>query len=74
MQGISIHLTNLFYFAFIKSPAEKVVLLCSKNLDGDIDNILAHIDTEEFHVDVKKKDKTDGKITFIAISPHTTNI
>ena len=51
---------------YFQSPAEKVVLLCSKNTDGDIDNILANIDTEEFHVDVKRKDRTDGNMGILA--------
>lgn len=45
-----------------KSPAEKVSLMCNKHTDGDIDNILASLDMEEFHVDVRKKDKAETSL------------
>ncbi|XP_060557582.1 mediator of RNA polymerase II transcription subunit 16-like [Ruditapes philippinarum] len=50
-----------------KGPAEKVGILCSKHNDGDIDMVLRSLDSEEFHVDVKKKDKAD--VTLLSMQP-----
>lgn len=42
-----------------KSPGEKVSQLCNKHTDGDIDNVITLLDKEEFHVDIRQKDKSE---------------
>ena len=50
-------------FHTLQSPGEKVSQLCSKHTDGDMDNIVVNLDIEEFHVDIRQKDKTEGEGT-----------
>ena len=46
----------------MQGPSEKITILCNKHSDGDIDQILTKVDTEEFHGDLRKKDKAESKI------------
>lgn len=46
---------------FCQGPAEKITILCNKHTDGDIDLVLNKVDTEEFHGDLRKKDKAESR-------------
>ena len=58
--GISV-LTGNDVVSIFQSPGEKVSQLCNKHTDGDIDNVITLLDKEEFHVDIRQKDKSEGK-------------
>ncbi|KAL5013069.1 hypothetical protein ScPMuIL_011620 [Solemya velum] len=43
-----------------KSPAEKLSILCSKAVDGDLDGLLLNLETEEFVVETRKRDRSNS--------------
>ncbi|XP_052281871.1 mediator of RNA polymerase II transcription subunit 16-like [Dreissena polymorpha] len=42
-----------------KGPAEKIAALVNKQTDGDIEQVLTKMDTDEFHVDAKRRDQAE---------------
>ncbi|KAL3879120.1 hypothetical protein ACJMK2_031431 [Sinanodonta woodiana] len=56
-----------------KSPAERVSIMCSKHIDGDLNSIISSLDIDEFHVDPRTKDKSSTTLegSLLSMQPLT---